>query len=154
MQDNIEKLIIQSRDTIEIPSRAEFSSLMSNVTKKSFNRNTLQKGIKSPFITIMNITKNRLIVAGSVALLAIIVIIPTVRHQRMVIVPEQNIQQETMSLDDQSAALIQESKGTVSEDVIADIMAEFSQEDAIIAQELSEDGYVEEDYDSISAIIG
>jgi hypothetical protein len=48
---------------------------------------------------------------------------------------------------------MQESKGTVSEDVIADIMTEFNQEDAVTTQELADDEYIESDYEIDSAII-
>ncbi len=151
----IERLLSQSRDRVEIPSRTEFSSLMNNVTHESINRNTPQKGIKSPFIIIMNITKNKLVLAGSVALLAIIVIIPTVRHQRIVATPMQNVGQEAfMPTDEQSVAVIQESKGAVSEDIVADIMKEFNEEDAVTQQELADDGYIESDYEVDSAING
>jgi len=150
----IETLLQQSRSSIEIPSRAEFGILMKNVTNQSVNRKTLQKGIKSPFILFMNVTKNKLVLAGSVALLAIIVIIPSVRHQRVdtVLTPASN-QEMAMPTDEQSVIIMQESKGSISEDIIADIMNEFDQEDMLIAQELADDGYVQNDYEVDSFII-
>lgn len=154
-QINIEKLLNQSRTDIMVPSRAEFGSLINHVTNESLNRNTQQKGILSPFITIMNFTKNKLIIAGSVALLAIIIIVPTVRHQRMVAPNEPMVtqQESDVSFDKQSAEVIQESKGIVSEDFVADMMNEFSAEDAITAQELADDGALDNSYDIDSAII-
>ncbi|HQV64917.1 MAG TPA: hypothetical protein PKZ56_01670 [Candidatus Paceibacterota bacterium] len=150
----IETLLQQSRSGIEIPSRAEFNMLMKNVTNQSINRKILQKGIKSPFILFMNVTKNKLVLAGSVALLAIIVIIPSVRHQRVdtVLTPASN-QEMAMPTDEQSVIIMQESKGSISEDIIADIMNEFDQEDMLIAQELADDGYVQNDYEVDSFII-
>jgi hypothetical protein len=150
----IETLLQQSRSGIEIPSRTEFSILMKNVTNQSVNRKTLQKGIKSPFILFMNVTKNKLVLAGSVALLAIIVIIPNVRHQRVdtVLTPASN-QEMAMPTDEQSVVIMQESKGSISEDIIADIMNEFDQEDMLIAQELADDGYVQNDYEVDDFII-
>ena len=150
----IETLLQQSRSGIEIPSRAEFNMLMKNVTNQSINRKILQKGIKSPFILFMNVTKNKLVLAGSVALLAIIVIIPSVRHQRVdtVLTPVSN-QEMAMPTDEQSVVIMQESKGSISEDIIADIMNEFDQEDMLIAQELADDGYVQNDYEVDSFII-
>ncbi len=149
----IERLLQQSRDIIEIPSRTEFRDMMKSVTNVSYQRNTQQKGIQSPFVTIMNFTKNKLIIAGSVALLAIIIIVPTVRHQRMIATSTQLVQQETIITDEQSVVLMQESKGTISEDIIADIMTEFNQEDAVTTQELADDEYIESDYEIDSAII-
>jgi len=150
----IETLLQQSRSGIEIPSRAEFNMLMKNVTNQSINRKILQKGIKSPFILFMNVTKNKLVLAGSAALLAIIVIIPSVRHQRVdtVLTPVSN-QEMAMPTDEQSVVIMQESKGSISEDIIADIMNEFDQEDMLIAQELADDGYVQNDYEVDSFII-
>jgi hypothetical protein len=150
----IETLLQQSRSSIEIPSRTEFNILMNTVTNQSLDRKITHKGIKSPFILFMNITKNKLVLAGSAALLAIIVIIPSVRHQRVdtVLTPVSN-QEMAMPTDEQSVVIMQESKGSISEDIIADIMNEFDQEDMLIAQELADDGYVQNDYEVDSFII-
>lgn len=156
-QEKIEQLLKEHRNQMVIPSREEFKKMMHDVTYTEHIRNTQQKGITSPFMIIMNITKNKFILAGSAALLAVIVFIPLIRHTGSnVTVREVNNQSNSSELfvqDTQARSIIESSQGTVSQDIITDIMQEFSEEDVLLAQELADDGFIDIQYEIDSAII-
>lgn len=94
-------------------------------------------------------SKNKLILASSVALLAIIVIIPTIRHGYVKNQPqplsEVTITESTPSTITAGNTITQSANGSVSEDITADIVADLNQEDLLIQQEFTAEAIITDD---------
>lgn len=147
----IEQLLSTERDTITAPSRNEFRDLLQRVTNHSPMRNTIQKGVKSPFGMFLHMARNKLVIAGSLALLAVIIIIPTVKHRSENALTSSSA---SVSSDAQAGIIVQTAQGTVTEDIISDILQEFNTENSIISGELSADNDGDGDDDiSIDSVI-
>jgi hypothetical protein len=138
-------LIEEERKITVVPSRAEFRSILERVTKNDTTRNTDQKGATSPFGFFLMITKNKLVMASSIAFLAIIVIVPTVRHaSHAPAVEQKRVQTLDLSSDAQAQSIKQSSVGTVSQDIVSAILTDFAEEDALAQQEYAEDASVDD----------
>jgi hypothetical protein len=135
----IEQLFKDEQSTVVVPSRAEFHDIIESVTNPLLDRNTNQKGTLSPFGIFILMSKNKLILASSVALLAIIVIIPTIRHGYVKNQPQPisdiTITEKNPSTVTAGSTITQSANGSVSEDITADIVADLNQEDLLIQQE-------------------
>jgi hypothetical protein len=145
----IEQLFKDEQSTIVVPSRAEFRGIIDSVTNPLLDRNTHQKGTLSPFGIFILMSKNKLILASSVALLAIIVIIPTIRHGYVKNQPqplsEVTITESTPSTITAGNTITQSANGSVSEDITADIVADLNQEDLLIQQEFTAEAIITDD---------
>ncbi len=148
----IEQLFKDEQSTVVVPSRAEFHDIIESVTNPLLDRNTNQKGTLSPFGIFILMSKNKLILASSVALLAIIVIIPTIRHGYVKNQPQPlsdvTITESTPSTPSTITAgntITQSANGSVSEDITADIVADLNQEDLLIQQEFTAEAIITDD---------
>ncbi len=145
----IEQLFKDEQSNVVVPSRAEFRGIIESVTNPLADRNTHQKGTVSPFGIFILMSKNKLILAGSVALLAIIVIIPTIRHgyvkNQPQPLPEVTFTETNPSTVIAGNTITQAANGSVSEDVAADIVADLNQEDALIQQEFAAEATTTDD---------
>ncbi len=145
----IEQLFKDEQSTVVVPSRAEFHDIIESVTNPLLDRNTNQKGTLSPFGIFILMSKNKLILASSVALLAIIVIIPTIRHGYVKNQPqplsEVTITESTPSTITAGNTITQSANGSVSEDITADIVADLNQEDLLIQQEFTAEAIITDD---------
>lgn len=145
----IEQLFKEEQSAVVVPSRAEFRDIIESVTNPLLDRNTTQKGTVSPFGIIIRMSKNKLILAGSVALLAIIVIVPSVYHSRLTTtsVSEKGVQisTPTESTVSATASISESAQGSVSEDIAADIVADLNQEDALLQQEFTTEATTTDD---------
>lgn len=145
----IEQLFKDEQSAIVVPSRAEFRGIIDSVTNPLSDRNTHQKGTLSPFGIFILMSKNKLILASSVALLAIIVIIPTIRHgyvkNQQQPLSEVTITDATSSTVTAGSTITQSANGSVSEDISADIVADLNQEDLLIQQEFAAEATTTDD---------
>ncbi len=135
----IDQLFKEEQSKVAIPTHEEFRILINQVTKQENYRNSTQKGTVSPFGIFIRMSKNKLILAGSLALLAIIVIIPSVYHEKNITQVDSIVSTGAGSeIIAQAAISIGKSaQGSPVEDIAADIIADLNEENLLIEQEFN-----------------
>lgn len=140
----LKKIFQQERDSITVPSRSEFRNLLDHVTKKTYDRNTQQKGTKSPFGMLLKIPRNS-IVASMIALVVIVI----------VMIPRKSLIMQMSTNKPAPIHTIQSTSeiDTITDSIISDIMNDLYAENVLIDQDLATEQSIENDNDILDTLI-